>query len=72
MYTQKKIRLPGFTGEQVLYRMAGRYEAAGAEAGSADGGKVVPQLFYIPVGPHRCAVGEYAGGACWFYGVVSC
>lgn len=66
------MRLPGFTAAEVLHGMSAQYAATGARTDSDADGKVVPQLFYIRVGPGRCAVGEYAGGACWFYGIVSC
>ncbi len=69
------MRLPGFSAEATL-RSSGQpeipYGHAEAPAGSERASEVVPALFYIRVGPGRCAVGEYANGACWYYGIVSC
>jgi len=66
------MSLPGFAAEASLAGSRSPYQAAAEPEGPAAGGEVVPQLFYIAVGPGRCAVGEYANGACWFYGIVSC
>ncbi len=66
------MKMPQFTAERALCLIVAQSRAPGTCDGAAKDGRIVPQYFLIPVGPGRCAAGDYAGGACWYYGIVSC